>query len=286
MIKTCERCGRLFHTDDDERSQCHICDEIVRGAEFRPFPIFCRMIGGMPVKEQCVPVGCERSCAPPNNKELFLGVELEVDVKEKNYGSHKKYKKMTKDLFDIIRRNGGFYLKTDGTIPAGVEIVTDPMSLEYHTNAFCWEEIANAISKNGIANSNCGMHIHVNNSFFSDRALGVSLARVKLIRLFCLLWGELVNYSGREVFTWCGKNDEPKTIHDLFNHIYGKHRAINVEPKHSTEIRLWGGTTDYKKILSFIKTTDNICRFVKESSIQKILNTDRNTMLCLIDGGV
>ena len=56
------------------------------------------------------------------------------------------------------------YIKHDGSIDEGFEIVTHPMSLDYHKNNMPWERIfekALAMDYRSHQTSTCGLHIHV-----------------------------------------------------------------------------------------------------------------------------
>lgn len=93
-------------------------------------------------------------------------MELEIDGagKDDDYAM---------ELLEIANENDDhIYIKTDGSLDDGMEIVTHQMSLDYHKD-FCWEDIMHHTVFLGYRfhqTSTCGLHIHVNrSSLASDR---------------------------------------------------------------------------------------------------------------------
>lgn len=64
----------------------------------------------------------------------YFGVELEID----GAGKDDDY---AEELLNIGNESGEhIYIKSDGSLNDGMEIVSHPMTLDYHKN-FCWENI-------------------------------------------------------------------------------------------------------------------------------------------------
>lgn len=116
----CEECDSLIHNDDayeyDDGYFCHECYQNIRKNAaiheygYKPTPIFY------------------------GDSDRYFGVELEID----GAGKDDDY---AEEILDIA--NGSdehIYIKTDGSLEDGMEIVTHPMSLDYHKD-FCWEDI-------------------------------------------------------------------------------------------------------------------------------------------------
>ncbi len=56
------------------------------------------------------------------------------------------------------------YIKSDGSLDDGMEIVSHPMTLDFHKQ-FCWKEImrkAISLGYRSHQTGTCGLHIHVN----------------------------------------------------------------------------------------------------------------------------
>jgi len=111
---TCASCGCLIHNDDacyfddSDEPYCQDCrdkmsDETIHNYHYKPEPIFY------------------------GSGSLFMGVELEIDEGgESDYNAEK--------LCDIANAEGDhIYCKHDGSLDDGFEIVSHPMTLDYHT---------------------------------------------------------------------------------------------------------------------------------------------------------
>lgn len=94
---------------------------------------------------------------------LFMGIELEIDKGGED-------SRNAETLLDCA--NGScehIYCKHDGSIDDGFEIVSHPMTLDYHTDIMNWKEVfdtALLLDYRSHQTSTCGLHIHVNRSAF------------------------------------------------------------------------------------------------------------------------
>ena len=119
----CNQCGRLisfsaaYYQDEDEDeetpycSACyHECGEAIHCYSYKPVPIF-------------------HGDAP-----MYMGVELEVDDGGKDPAKAKK-------ILSIFNQTGEFgYIKSDGSLDDGLELVTHPCTLEAHMREVPWRE--------------------------------------------------------------------------------------------------------------------------------------------------
>ena len=151
---TCEDCGVLIHNDDayyDDDSDypyCQSCyeklqEDSIKSYNYKPEPIFY------------------------GSGVLFMGVELEID----NGGEDSDN---AGELLMLANRNSEhIYCKHDGSISNGFEIVSHPMTLEYHTNNMNWLDIfesAVSMEYRSHQTSTCGLHVHVNRSALGETA--------------------------------------------------------------------------------------------------------------------
>ncbi len=113
---TCEDCGRVIHndsacyeSDDSNIPYCESCydrinNTIIKSYNFKPKPIFY------------------------GEDSMFMGVELEIDKDGECIEN-------AETLLNIANRdNEHIYCKHDGSIEDGFEIVSHPMTLDYHIN--------------------------------------------------------------------------------------------------------------------------------------------------------
>ena len=120
---TCSECGRLIHCedsyylDDSDEPLCLTCLEeanrdVIQGYYYKPEPIF---YGTGP---------------------RYFGVELEID----EGGERGDYASRILSQANVAFTER-LYCKHDGSLGNGFELVTHPMSLEYHQEEMPWPEV-------------------------------------------------------------------------------------------------------------------------------------------------
>ena len=116
----CDDCGRIIHRDraywdGDDNAYCASCwdehCEVIHEYNYTPDLMF-------------------------HGKGLrHFGVELEIDDGGTVNSNAQK-------LLDIANKDAeNLYIKTDGSLDEGLELVTHPMTLEYHLNEMPWAEV-------------------------------------------------------------------------------------------------------------------------------------------------
>ena len=178
---TCEDCGRLIHNEDayyedgEDYPYCRECfeklnDNPIKNDSYKPEPIFY------------------------DSGNLFYGVELEIDKGgEDSFNAQK--------LLDVANeRDERIYCKHDGSINDGFEIVSHPMSLDYHINNMNWFDIfEKAVQMNYRSHntSTCGLHIHCSRSAFGKEYEQREKTVGRIIFFVEKHWNELVKFSRR-----------------------------------------------------------------------------------------
>lgn len=147
----CCCCDALLHEADsydiDGDSYCSECyrDEVDKSRSihdygYKPEPIFY------------------------GDSKRYFGVELEID------GAGKDSENADEILAIANKDDERVYIKGDGSLDDGMEIVSHPMSLEYH-KSFCWQEIMSKSISMGYRShqtGTCGLHCHINRSSLGD----------------------------------------------------------------------------------------------------------------------
>ena len=116
---TCDGCGEVYHIDDGEYiDYYHYCNSCADD------------------HRTCILPYCEKPDPIFFGGEAGYGLEVEIDNGESREAA----------AADIQAAGGDhIYLKEDGSLSyAGIEIVTHPATLDYHTNQFPWTEICDA----------------------------------------------------------------------------------------------------------------------------------------------
>ena len=108
----------------------------------------------------------------------YFGVELEID------GAGERSDRAWQ-LVNAANSNGleHIYIKHDGSLEDGMEIVTHPMTLGYHLAEMPWGTVVAQAVRMGYTSHKdctCGLHVHVNRSAFgsSEEAQEAVIARI------------------------------------------------------------------------------------------------------------
>lgn len=244
----CASCDSLIHNDDayylDGYSYCRECYDEERDKcyhihdyGYKPEPIFY------------------------GDSNRYFGVELEID----GAGKGDEY---AEELLDIAnRRDEHIYIKSDGSLDDGMEIVTHPMSLEYHKD-FCWEDIMHHAVRLGYRShqtSTCGLHIHVNRDSLGINREEQDEVISRILYFVEHHWNEMLKFSRRSEYAmnrWAaryGYENSPKAIMDKAKKNYGRYVAVNLCNYHTIEFRLFRGTLKYNTLIATLELVNRIC---------------------------
>ena len=243
----CEECDSIVHNDDayefDDGYFCYECyQRIRRNASiheygYKPEPIFY------------------------GDSNRYFGVELEID----GAGKDDDY---AEELLEIANEDDDhIYIKTDGSLDDGMEIVTHPMSLEYHKD-FCWDKIMKKAVYLGYRShqtNTCGLHVHVNrDSLGLDRDEQDEVIS-RILYFVEHHWNEMLKFSRRTEYNmnrWAaryGYENSPKAIMDKAKKNYGRYVAVNLCNYRTIEFRLFKGTLKYNTLIATLELVNKIC---------------------------
>ena len=252
---TCERCGALIHRDiacyeDSDAFQetpyCSHClaqmegPRIIHDYYYKPIPVF-------------------HGTGP-----RFFGVELEMDDGGESNSN-------ARALLDIANRQTELaYIKHDGSLNDGLELVTHPLSLDVHTNTMPWDDLCRkAISMGYLSHriSTCGLHIHVSRTAFGSTPQEQDPVIARVLFFFEKHWEELLKFSRRtqrQLERWAaryGYKDRPMEILDYAKtgtHA-GRYTCVNLQNRDTVEFRMFRGTLKSNTILATLQLLDRIC---------------------------
>ena len=248
---TCDDCGCLVHNDDlcyDEDSDyayCQNCYQKLKGIHsysYKPNPIF---------------YGSESN--------LYMGVELEID---KGGEINENAEKLT----DIGNRSEEhIYCKHDGSLCEGCEIVSQPMTLEYHRDKMNWKEIfTEALGMNYYSHntSTCGLHVHCNRDFFGEDHSTQDISIGRVVYLVERYWNELIRFSRRRADAlerWAARyatisNTAQETYKKAKDKHLGRYVAVNLCNYDTIEFRLFRGTLRYETFIATLQLVAEICK--------------------------
>ena len=257
----CENCGDVIHEDDayyfdsdDDRyhpycSHCYSQEERpIHDYSYKPEPIFYG-----------------------DDDALFMGVELEVD-------DGGECSENAETLLDIGNSHGEhIYIKHDGSLDEGFEIVTHPMTLRYHMQAMPWLEIMSKAIHMGYRSHKsctCGLHIHVNRNSFGCSYLEQENAIARLVYFYEKFWAEILRFSRRtqeQANHWASRYGGvlascKKSLEDAKKSNIGRYSAVNLTNSYTVEFRIFRGSLRYNTVIATLQFTHYLCKLAAKKS--------------------
>lgn len=233
-IYECDDCGNLYHSDngcDNDHSLDDDDDDYagIHSYSYRPAPLFYINISEVALREP--------------RRVSVTGFELETEA-------------MGCDIYDAASKakqlfGGTCYLKHDGSLSNGFEIVSHPMTREYIDKVFPFDAVK-TLANMGMRSAQtqtCGLHVHINKGFFKGR-------ETSFYRFLSMFhnngeqWRRVAGRSNSSYARW--GNDEEKRMlvytkglnrgHDYNSINNDRYVAINLQPSQTIELRFFKGT--------------------------------------------
>ena len=291
----CDRCERWTNQDYLHDGYCENCREgdeeeeyhseprpsssIVHDYGFKPPPLFHHFNNIQHKGQQTSTEG----------KRIYLGVELEIDKVH-------ELPELAKELFDMSQEGQLFYLKWDGSLEHGFEIVSQPCTLKYHRAEFPWKEIIKKCKEHNAEADNthsCGFHIHFNVTCLSyENQEGESVVEhqefneLKLIFIIEKFWYNFEKFARRAECSYAPKNSHQiadkivngqkeirkiKTIKDMKQGAGGR-MAVNLHTRNQStiELRMFKGTLNYEILIATLEMVDYIIHFIRDKGVTYI----------------
>lgn len=249
---SCSHCGRIIHEDDvyyesrdDSEPLCEACysrrhsSGVIEDYYYKPTPIF---YGEGP---------------------RYFGVELEID-EGGEMDSH------ADELLRIANRKGELiYIKHDGSLDDGMEIVTHPMSLAFHQSEMPWRDVLRkAINMDYLSHqaNTCGLHVHVSRNAFGDTEEAQDACIARILYFFEKFWEDLLKFSRRtprQLERWAaryGYKEQPREILDHAKRgCKGRYTCVNLTNEDTIEFRMFRGTLKLNTLLATLQLVDRVC---------------------------
>lgn len=245
----CSCCDALLHEDDayhlDGYDYCSECyhDEVDKSRSihdygYKPEPIFY------------------------GESDRYFGVELEIDGAGKDSDNADSLLEIANDSNERI------YIKSDGSLDDGMEIVTHPMTLDYH-RSFCWNEIMEKAISMGYRShqtSTCGLHIHINRDSLGDDREEQEEVISRILYFIEHHWNEMLKFSRRSEYSmnrWAARYGFEKTGREILDKAKkgnnGRYAAVNLMNYATIEFRLFRGTLKHNTLIAAIELVNEIC---------------------------
>jgi formylmethanofuran dehydrogenase subunit E len=180
--------------------------------------------------------------------EFFLGIELECDKGDD-----------FRIVDELAREYSGLYFKEDGSLDKGFEMVSHPMTLQYHQD-FRWKDILNSIKQTDFRSydaGTCGLHIHI------PKKLLTQSQQVKLAMLV---------YTNPEFFQKLAQRSNSYAKYKKLNSLKGtiegtkynndRFEAINFQNSETIEFRMFKGTLKHSSFMACIELVHALVSFI------------------------
>lgn len=261
---SCNRCDETVHQDDD-----HDCseyeDSVVHSYSYKPYPCFFGTTKG--------------------SAHYHLGFELEVESRNEDNCYDE-----AKNVQDSLGTRA--YMKEDGSLRGGFEIVTHPHTLEEYKDNFPWEFIRVAKRNNLVSwnSPRCGFHVHVSRYAFgpgmkpSESPENYYQRTIIVRQQHELKFLKLIYDNERQVQRLAGRKSDWARFTDKGNlwrkvkHGYqseGHYSAVNVENSNTIEVRVFRGSLKQERLmanLEFVHSAVEYTRNLRVSATNKALS--------------
>lgn len=246
----CTRCGELIRhadcrypcSDDDPYCEdcCSTMAEGIHDYGYKPKPIF---YGQGP---------------------RYFGVELEIDGAGEDPDN-------AYELMALFNRDCPLaYCKHDGSLDEGLEIVTHPMSLDYHITQAPWQEVLREAALLGYTShqaKTCGLHVHVSRDAFGEHISEQDEAIARILYFFERFWEELLRFSRRtprQLDRWAARYGYKESPGEILDHAKrhkpnGRYACVNLTNEDTIEFRIFRGTLKLNTLLATLQLVDKIC---------------------------
>lgn len=250
----CEGC------DSYNREGCEECEEsrsdggFIHDYSYKPDPIF--------------------HSTDSDNTRLYFGIEIEIEAKSANWDRRQEAAEYAYrlEMLDLA------YLKSDGSLNCGFEIVTHPMTHAFFKNEAqeLWittNKLKDDMNMQSWSAKTCGLHIHISRLGFGGGA--------HQHRFLQLIYHNKDFYSalaGRESDNWAkftdvldyrtGKPSFAKKINN--NRDTDRYSAVNTINRHTLEMRIFKGSLNEGFIKSTIDLAHASVEYTRRMSLQEI----------------
>lgn len=287
--ETCSICGKAIARDDiiehnnnsfcstcfnENHRYCNECDEIVPLSEVLYYydEPYCRSCYSK-IKHYIHDYSYKPCPIFYGKGNKFLGVELEID----DGGECEENAKIILNVAN--KENNLIYVKRDGSLDEGIEIVSHPMTLYYHKNNMPWKFILEEARSLGYAShytDTAGLHVHVNKSFFGTTIEEQDKSISRVLFFIENNWKKIVCFSRRtedNINRWACRYDiksNPKDVLDKAKMNDSRYTCVNISNYNTIEFRVFRGTLKYNTFIATLQFVDEICNVAFSMSDEEI----------------
>jgi len=251
----CRDCGNRFYAAHYQDSEIHSCmanndeddETFIQEYHFHKAHVSPIFYGG------------------DDGMATFYGCELEIECKDDG--------DRNPTARDILEENSDYvYCESDGSLSHGIEIISQPMTLDWLHSNNLWErisKIALAHDCKSHETGTCGLHVHISRTGFE------SDAHLKKFLVFWYSQDRIITVMARRDYShYCSKKNLParKIPPDSFLKSYDRYEQVNLTNRHTVEIRRFKGTLKASTIMACIELCDASRVYVAKKTYDEINN--------------
>jgi hypothetical protein len=224
-VGTCDECGQEYWGDDGHYCPDQEVSHLINSYSYKPRPYFF------------------------GTASYHMGFELEVESDGNSI----------RDAAEVVSNALGerIYLKEDGSLSQGFEIVTHPHSLDEYQQHFDWDALK-SLRRMGFRSwdtSTCGLHVHVSRSAFGNPNTRRDIVKVQAHELRFM---KLIYDNDRQISRLAGRKSTYATFQDKGHLVEkvkyghqenGRYAAINSENSETLEVRVFRGSLKPERVL-------------------------------------
>jgi len=216
-----------------------------------------------------------------NNTRLFFGMEIEVE----SPNGWEIRNESARYLYDKLEAGASLaYLKNDGSLNCGYEIVTHPMTYDFFTNEATefWESldhIRDVYNMKSWATKTCGLHIHISRTGFTNPP--------HLHRFLNLVYSNPDFYqamAGRSASSWAkfddvmSYNTETRVVGRSYKNKVAdpsrtstdRYSAVNTNNYATIEMRIFKGSINKTNVRGALGLAHASVEYTRTMSIQEV----------------
>ena len=251
----CEDCDATYYHGCDSDHDYEQNSRVIHDYSYRPDPHFYRT----PTEEP---------------HRLYFGIEVETEMRGQSYED----RTCAAEYAQQLEQKGLAYLKSDGSLECGFEIVTHPMSHAYYQSAeSLWEVIRTLKAEYNMMSwgtRTCGLHVHISRAGFNN---GSHQHRFLQLVYNNKRFYELL--AGRSASHWAKFDDDvdPNTGVKSLKHKFDRngsdrYSAVNTNNRNTLEMRIFRGSLNPRFIKSAIDLAHASVEFTRTMSVKEVID--------------
>lgn len=208
-----------------------------------------------------------------DDTRLYFGIEIETEQKHEDYSS----KNIAAEYAHRLESMDLAYLKSDGSLTCGFEIVSHPMSHDFFMNEAddFWDTISTLKNRYNMISwgtRTCGVHVHISRSGFNGGA--------HQHRFLQLVYNNQAFYetmAGRSSDRWASFHDVdmPRGGKSFMRKIRyhrdsERYSAVNTINRDTLEMRIFRGTLNVQSLKAIINLAHASVEFTRNVSIPQV----------------